>query len=123
MWDAAIVAAVIAGVSTALASVYVLVFERADAEIGRVLRIAGQLALAVWFAYWSWQTIGSYFEQFPLHMDMIGFDGRIYQHAAGTWLAGGIHGLPTSTDMPGVMAGTCASSSAVRRRLSSPSRP
>jgi hypothetical protein len=67
----------------------VLVFERADAEIGRVLRIASKLALALWFAYWSWQTIGSYFEQFPLHMDMIGFDGRIYQHAAGTWLAGG----------------------------------
>jgi hypothetical protein len=23
----------------------------------RALRLAGQIALAAWFAYWSWQTI------------------------------------------------------------------
>jgi hypothetical protein len=55
----------------------------------RGLRIAGQLALAVWFAYWSWQTIRFYFESFPYHLDMLGFDSRIYLHAAQTWLAGG----------------------------------
>jgi hypothetical protein len=51
--------------------------------------MAGQLALAVWFAYWSWQTTHSYFESFPYHLDMVGFDARIYLHATQTWLAGG----------------------------------
>lgn len=55
----------------------------------RAVRIAGQLALAVWFAYWSWQTIRFYFEAFPYHLDVLGFDARIYQHAAQTWLSGG----------------------------------
>jgi len=55
----------------------------------RAVRVGGQLALAVWFAFWAWQTIRFYFEQFPLHLDMLGFDARIYLHAAQTWLGGG----------------------------------
>ncbi|MGA3031172.1 MAG: hypothetical protein ABSE58_10665 [Candidatus Limnocylindrales bacterium] len=55
----------------------------------RALRIAGQIALAAWFAYWAWQTIRPYFESFPYHLDMLGFDARIYLHAAQAWLAGG----------------------------------
>ena len=55
----------------------------------RALRLAAQLGLATWFAYWSWQTIGFYFDNFPYHMDMLGFDCRLYLHAAQTWLAGG----------------------------------
>lgn len=55
----------------------------------RALGIAGQLALAAWFAYWTWQTVRFYFESFPYHLDMLGFDARIYLHAAQTWLAGG----------------------------------
>lgn len=55
----------------------------------RALRIAGQLALAVWFAYWGWQTIRPYFEVFPYHLDLIGFDARIYLHGGQAWLAGG----------------------------------
>jgi hypothetical protein len=89
MLDAVFDAAVIGAISLALASAFVLVFERSELETGRVVKLAGQLALGLWFAYWSWQTVASYFEQFPLHMDMIGFDGRIYQHAAQTWLSGG----------------------------------
>jgi hypothetical protein len=55
----------------------------------RALTIAGGVALAAWFAYWSWQTIRFYFESFPYHLDMFGFDSRIYLHGARTWLAGG----------------------------------
>jgi hypothetical protein len=62
---------------------------RAEFDWRRVLRLAGQIALAAWFAYWSWQTIRFYFESFPYHLDMLGFDARIYLHAAQTWLAGG----------------------------------
>jgi len=40
----------------------------------RALTIAGGVALAAWFAYWSWQTIRFYFESFPYHLDMFGFD-------------------------------------------------
>lgn len=55
----------------------------------RALRLAAQLGLATWFAYWTWQTIRSYFESFPHHLDILGFDARIYLHAAQTWVAGG----------------------------------
>ena len=55
----------------------------------RVARVAGQVALFAWFVYWSWQNLRFYFESFPLHLDMFGFDSRIYLHAAQTWLAGG----------------------------------
>ena len=55
----------------------------------RSLKIAGHAALTVWFAYWTWQILRFYFESFPYHMDMVGFDSRIYLHAAQTWLAGG----------------------------------
>jgi hypothetical protein len=58
-------------------------------EWRRPLMIAAQVALAAWFAYWTWQTIRFYFEAFPYHLDMIGFDSRIYLHAAQTWLGGG----------------------------------
>jgi hypothetical protein len=55
----------------------------------RALRLGAQLGLAAWFAYWAWQTIRFYFESFPYHLDMLGFDARLYLHAAQTWLAGG----------------------------------
>jgi len=55
----------------------------------RAIRLAGQIALAAWFAYWTWQIIRPYFESFPYHLDMLGFDARIYLHGAQTWLAGG----------------------------------
>ncbi len=55
----------------------------------RALAIAAQVALAAWFAYWSWQILRFYFESFPYHLDMFGFDSRIYLHGAQTWLAGG----------------------------------
>ena len=53
------------------------------------LRVAGHIVLTAWFAYWSWQTLRFYFEAFPRHLDMFGFDSRIYLHAAQTWLSGG----------------------------------
>jgi hypothetical protein len=55
----------------------------------RAVRIVGQVVLAAWFAYWSWQAIRFYFESFPYHLDMLGFDSRIYLHAAQTWVTGG----------------------------------
>jgi hypothetical protein len=82
-------AALIAVAAAALAYGFVPALGPRWREPGRALKIAGQVGLGVWFAYWSWQTIASFFEQFPLHMDMIGFDARIYLHAAQTWLAGG----------------------------------
>jgi hypothetical protein len=49
----------------------------------------GHVALAIWFAYWAWQALQFYFVDFPRHLDMLGFDARIYLHGAQTWLAGG----------------------------------
>jgi hypothetical protein len=67
----------------------VMVEGRTGFDWWRAIRLAGQIALAAWFAYWSWQTIRFYFESFLYHLDMLGFDARIYLHAAQTWLAGG----------------------------------
>ena len=54
----------------------------------RALRVAAEVALAAWFAYWTWQTIRFYFESFPTHLDIFGFDSRIYLHATQSLLAG-----------------------------------
>lgn len=61
----------------------------AGLDLRRALRIDGQRGLALWFVLWSWVSVGLYFDNFPRHMEMLGFDARIYLHAAQTWLAGG----------------------------------
>jgi hypothetical protein len=54
-----------------------------------IVRRVAPLALFLWFAYWTWQTIGDTFSAWPYHLDVIGIDGRLYYRAAVTWLGGG----------------------------------
>jgi len=52
-------------------------------------RRAAPFALAAWFAYWAWRAIAGVFWDWPVHLDTVGIDGRLYYRAAQTWLAGG----------------------------------
>ena len=95
----------------------VMVEGRTGFDWWRAIRLAGQIALAAWFAYWSWQTIRFYFESFLYHLDMLGFDARTYLHAAQNWLAGGDPWTAYAPSIHGRQAPrTFATTSPVHRR-------
>lgn len=50
---------------------------------------AAHVVLALWFAYWAWQTVAGIFTDWPAHLDTVGIDGRLYYRAAATFVAGG----------------------------------
>ena len=50
---------------------------------------AGHVALATWFAYWSWQAIAGVTWDWPAHLDTVGVDGDLYYRAARVWVSGG----------------------------------
>src|SRR5450830_1845858 len=50
---------------------------------------AAHVVLALWFAYWAWQTVAGIFTDCPAHLDTVGIDGRLYYRAAATFVAGG----------------------------------
>jgi len=74
-------------------------------------------------AYWTWQILRFYFESFPYHMDMVGFDSRIYLHAAQTWLGAAIHGPHSHFGIPGAAETSRTTSPVLRRRFCSSCRP